>query len=159
MSVNSPPLGSRPTLVSLFQSGDVIALPLQRNGIGPVEYHLATITALEDDEPNRRIRMTFHVPSFDRTGTQDVKPGNLMHRMTATDESREPVYVAAPDLWKWEGLWISDPSGDGKLQIIRAEHAPSPDDGHEVLALLLSDGQKQRAILMELTGGLFCDWD
>ncbi|WAC92219.1 hypothetical protein [Mycobacterium sp. Aquia_213] len=145
--------------MSLFQSGDEIALPIQRNGVGPVEYHLATITALEDDEPNRRIRMTFNIPAFDRIGTQDVRPGDLMHRMTATDDSRDPVYVAARDLWKWEGLMISDPDGNGRVRILRTERGPHPSDSHEILALVVEDEQHQRRpIFVEMTGGLFCEW-
>src|SRR6185312_13914770 len=71
------PFASRPTLVSLLRSGDEIALPIQRNGVGPVEYHRATITALEDDEENRHVRMTLYMPSLDSAATNGVKPGDL----------------------------------------------------------------------------------
>ncbi|MGJ6125679.1 hypothetical protein QN239_24210 [Mycolicibacterium sp. Y3] len=151
---------SRPTLVCLLQSGDEIALPLRVNGVGPVEYHRATITAVEDDEPNRIIRINFYVGSLDHSGSQDAKPGNLMHLLTAVDESRDPVYVAGTDLWKWEGVWVDDPDGGGKVQLIRAVRGPHPEDGHEILALVVEDGQSQRKpVLMDLTGGLFCEWD
>jgi hypothetical protein len=152
-------VGTRPTLTSLLQSGDEIALQLQTSPSRPAEFHRVTVTAMEDDEPNRRILMTVHVPSVGSTVTNPVKPGDLVHRLTATDESREPVYVAAPELWKWEGLRITDPNGNGRVQLIRAQRGPHPEDGREILALVVEDEQGQRRpIYVEMTGGLFCDW-
>jgi hypothetical protein len=158
--VTSPPAGSRPTLTSLLQSGDEIALPIQINGSGPAEFYRGTITALEDDEPNRRIHMTVYVPSLDTTATNPVKPGELVHRLTAADDSRHPVYVAARDLWKWEGLSIRDPDGGGWVQLIGAERGPHPNDGHEILALVVEGEQRQRwPVFVEMTGGLFSEWN
>jgi hypothetical protein len=157
---NSPLPGTRPTVASLLQSGDKIALEVQTSFTGPTEYYLATITALEDDEPNRRINITPHIPALGQTATNPVKPGEMMRRLTDADDGREPVYVAARDLWKWEGLRINDPDGgDGKVQLMRAQRGPHPQDGHEILALVIEDqfGQR-RAVGMEMTGGLFCEW-
>ena len=152
------PFASRPTLVSLLRSGDEIALPIQRNGVGPVEYHRATITALEDDEENRHVRMTLYMPSLDSAATNGVKPGDLVHRLTDVNDSRYPAYVRATDLWKWEGAMIDDPDGNEKVRIIRAVRGPHPDDGHEILALVVENRQQQRRpIFVELTGGMFCE--
>lgn len=156
MTVQSPP--SRPTLVCLIAEGDDILFPIQRNGVGQVEHHRATVTRLEDDEPNRRIRMTVRIHAFDRTVTKDVKPGNLMHRVDDGNDPQSAAYVRAADMWKWEGAFIDDPDGNGKVRFLRAEHAPDPETGDKVVALLVDDGQQQKAILIALTGGMFCDW-
>ena len=79
---------ARPCLVCLLAEGDDILLPIQRNGVGPVEHHRATVTRLEDDEPNRRIRMTVRIHSLDTTATNEVKPGDLLHRVI--DGKRPP---------------------------------------------------------------------
>lgn len=135
-------------------------LPIQRNGVGPVEHHGATVLRLEDDEPNRRIRMTVHIHDLDMTATKPVKPGDLVHRVYDGNDPHSAVYVRAVELWKWEGALIDDPGGNGKVRIIRAEHAPDPKTGKEVLALLVQGNQQPaKAILIDLAGGMFCEWD
>lgn len=161
LMMGGPPWQSRPTLVSLLQSGDEIAHLIRTSLSAPPEFYRATVMALEDDEPNRRMRMMLYVPALDTSATNPVKPGELVHRLSPIEEGREPVYVAARDLWKWEGLRINDPAGgDGKVQLVRAQRGPHPQDGREILALVVEDqfGQR-RAVGMELTGGLFCEWD
>jgi hypothetical protein len=153
------PAPARPALVCLLAEGDEIMLPIQRNGVGPVEHHRATVMRLEDDEPNRRIRMTVHFQSLDTTATNDVKPGDLVHRVIDGNDPQSLVYVRATDLWKWEGGMIDDPDGNRKVRIIRAVPGPHPGDGHEILALVVEDGQRQRRpIFVDLTGGMFCEW-
>jgi hypothetical protein len=154
------PIPSRPTLVCLIADGDGILLPIQRNGVGPVEHHRATVTRLEDDEPNRRIRMTVRIDAFDTTATNDVKPGELVHRVNDGNDPQSAAYVRAADLWKWEGALIDDPDGNGKVRIIRAERGPHPQEDHrEILALVVEAGQQQRRpIFVEMTGGMFCEW-
>jgi hypothetical protein len=158
--MNPPDLNlSRPTLINLIAEGDDILLPVQINAVGPVEYHRATVTRLEDDEPNRRIRMTVHVHSLDKTATNDVKPGDLIHRVNNGNDPQTLVYVRATDLWKWEGAVIDDPDGNGKVRIIRAERGPHPNDGHQIVALVVEDAHRnRRPIFMENTGGLFCEF-
>lgn len=151
---------ARPCLVCLLAEGDDILLPIQRNGVGPVEHHRATVTRLEDDEPNRRIRMTVRIHSLDTTATNEVKPGDLLHRVIDGNDPQSHAYVRATDLWKWEGLIMDDPDGNGKVRLIRAVRGPHPTYEHEILALVVEDGQQQRRpVFLELTGGLFCDWD
>jgi hypothetical protein len=131
MNIPDPTL-ARPALVCLLAEGDDIFLPIHINGVGPVEYHRATVTGLEDDEPNRRIRMTVRFHSLDRKATNEVKPGDLVHRVI---------------------------DGNGKVRIIRAARGPHPEDGRELLALVVEDGQQQRRpIFLEPTGGMFCEW-
>jgi hypothetical protein len=158
--MNTPdPTLARQALVCLLAEGDDIFLPIQINGVWPVEYHRATVTGLEDDEPNRRIRMTVRFHSLDRKATNEVKPGDLMHRVIDGNDPHSLVYVRAIDLWKWEGGMIDDPDGNGKVRIIRAARGPHPEDGRELLALVVEDGQQQRRpIFLELTGGMFCEW-
>lgn len=158
MSTPDPAL-ARPVFVSLLAESDNVLLPIQINGVGPVEYHRANVTRLEDDEPNRRIRMTVRFHSLDRTATNEVKPGDLVHRVVDDNDPQSLVYVRAADLWKWEGAMIDDPAGDGKVRIIRAVRGPHPNDGHEILAMVVEDGQQQRRpVFLELTGGMFCEW-
>ncbi|MEH3129121.1 MAG: hypothetical protein PGN27_04060 [Mycolicibacterium neoaurum] len=150
---------SRPTLVCLLQSGDEIAIPVQVNGAGSVEYHRATITEVVDDEPNLRIRITFHISAIDHEGSKDESPGNLVHRLTAVSDGREPVYVAATDLWKWAGMTIDDPIDTGKVKIIAAVRGPHPQEGHEILALVVEEvNGNRKPVFMELNSGLFCEW-
>jgi hypothetical protein len=55
---------------------------------------------------------------------------------------------------------IDDPDGNGKVRIIRAERGPHPDDGHEIVALVAEDRhQNRRPILMEITRGMFCEFN
>jgi hypothetical protein len=152
---------ARPCLVCLLAQGDEILAPIQRStASAPVEYHRATVTGLEDDEPNRRIRMTVRLHSLDRTETNEVKPGDLVHRVIDGNDPHSRAYVRAIDLWKWEGVIMDDPDGNGKVRLIRAVRGPHPDDGHEILALVVEDGlQQRRPILLELTGGMFCEWN
>jgi hypothetical protein len=160
--MNTPdPTLARPTLVNLIAEGDDILLPIQRNGVGPVEYQRATVRRLEDDEPNRRILMTVRVHAFDTTATNPVKPGDLIHRVLDGNDPQSAAYVRAADLWKWEGGMIDDPDGNGKVRIIRAERGPHPQEDHrEILGLVVEDGQKQRRpIFVEMTGGMFCEWN
>lgn len=43
---------------------------------------------------------------------------------------------------------------------IRAERGPHPDDGHEIVALVAEDRhQNRRPILMEITRGMFCEFN
>jgi hypothetical protein len=158
--MNTPdPTLAREARVCLPAEGDDIFLPIQINGVGPVEYHRATVTGLEDDEPNRRIRMTVRFHSLDRKATNEVKPGDLVHRVIDGNDPHSLVYVRAIDLWKWEGGMIDDPDGNGKVRIIRAARGPHPEDGRELLALVVEDGQQQRRpIFLEPTGGIFCEW-
>lgn len=47
---------------------------------------------------------------------------------------------------------INDPAGDGKVRIIRAVRGPHPNDGHEVIAIVVEDGlQQRRRVLLKLT--------
>lgn len=94
------PILARPALVSLFTEGDDIFLPVQVNGLGPAEHHRATVTRLEDDEPNWRIRMTVRFHSPDTTVTNEVKPGDLVHRVVDDNDPQSLIYVPAPQLWK-----------------------------------------------------------
>jgi hypothetical protein len=99
--MNTPDLNlARPTLVCLIAEGDDIFLPLLINGIGPAEHHRATVTRLDDDEPNRRIRMTVRFHSLDKTATNEVKPGDLVHRVIDGNDPQTYAYVPATDLWK-----------------------------------------------------------
>jgi hypothetical protein len=138
--MNTPELNlARPTLLCLVAQGDDIFLPVQLNGVGPAEYHRATVTRLEDDKPDRRIRMTVRFHSLDKTATNEVKPGDLVHRVVDGNDPQTLAYVPATDLWKWEGAMIDDPDGNGKVGIIRAERGPHPDDGHEIVAPVAED--------------------
>lgn len=159
--MNTPELNlARPTLVCLLAQGDDILLPIQIDGVGPVQHHRATVIRLEDDEPHRRILMTVRFHLFDRTAANEVKPGDLVHRVVDGNDAQELVYVSATDLWKWEGAMIDDPGGKGKVRIIRAVRGPHPGDGHEILAMVVEDGQQQRRpIFLELSGGMFCEWN
>lgn len=151
---------ARPCLVCLLAENDDILLPIQHNGVGSVEHHRATVTRLEDDEPNRRIRMTVRIHDLGTTVTNDVKPGDLIHRVLDGNDPQSQAYVRAADLWKWEGLIMDDPDGNGKVKLIRAVRGPHPGDGHEILALVVEDGQQQRRpVCLEMTGGLFCEWN
>jgi hypothetical protein len=144
-----------------MRGGDEIAMPIQLNGVGPVEHQRATITALDDDEPNGCIRMAVHLHSLGQDGVQDVKPGDLVHRLTDVEESRYPVFVRAPELWKWAGALIDDPDGGGdKVRIVGCVRGPHPEDGHEILAMVVEDRAGQRRpVFMEMTGGMFCEGD
>jgi hypothetical protein len=159
--MNTPDFSlARPTLICLIAEGDDIFLPVLINGVGPVEHHGATVTRLEDDEPNRVIRMTVHFHSLDKTATNDVKPGDLVHRVVDGNDPQTYAFVPATDLWKHEGAVIDDPDGNGKVRIIRAVRGPHPKDGHEIVALVVEDAHKnRRPILMEKTGGLFCEFN
>ena len=95
----------------------------------------ATVIRLEDDEPHRRIRITVRFHSLDKAATNEVKPGELVHRLADVNDPHDLVYVPAADLWKWIGATIDDPDSDGKIRIIEVVRGPHPQDGHEILAL------------------------
>jgi hypothetical protein len=159
--MNTPDFSlARPTLICLIAEGDDIFLPVLINGVGPVEYHGATVTRLEDDEPNRVIRMTAVFQSLDKTATNDVKPGDLVHRVVDGNDPQTIAYVRATDLWKWEGATLNDPDGDGTVRLIRAVRGPHPKDGREIVALVVEDTDKnRRPIFVETTGGMFCEFN
>jgi hypothetical protein len=62
--------------------------------------------------------------------------------------------VPATEYWKWIGNLVNDPDGDGKVQVLEVVRGPHPQDGHEILALVVWDGQKRRPVLSELTGSM-----
>jgi hypothetical protein len=159
MTTPDPAL-AHPVLVCLLAEGDDVLLPVEINGVGPVEYHRATVMGFQDDEPKRLIRMTVRFHSLGRTITNEVKPGDLVHRVIGGNDPRGLVYVRAIDIWKWEGGMIDDPDGNGKVQVIRVVRGPHPQDGREIVALVVEDEQQQRRpIFLELTGGMFHEWN
>lgn len=150
----------RPTLICLTAEGDDVYVPVLLNAVGPVEHHRATVLRLEDDEPNRLIRMTVRIHSFDQTATNEVKPGDLVHRAVDGNDPQTIAYIPATDLWKWEGGTFNDPSGMGAFRLIRAVRGPHPDDGHEIIALVVEDEHHQRRpILLETTGGMLSEFN
>src|SRR5258707_3421808 len=107
---------TRRTFVCLIAEGDDILFPIQRNGVGPVEHHRATVIGLEDDEPNRHILMTVRIHSFNTTATSEVKPGDLLHRVYDGNDPHSAAYVRAAELWKWEGAVIDNTDGTGQVR-------------------------------------------
>ena len=104
--------------------------------------------------------MTVHFHSLDKTATNGVKPGDLVHRVADGNDPQTIAYVPAPKLWKWEGAMIDNPDGDGRVRIIRAVRGPHLKDGHEIVALVVEDTDKnRRPIFIETTGGMFCEFN
>ncbi|MFZ3303671.1 MAG: hypothetical protein WA227_08605 [Mycobacterium sp.] len=114
--------------------------------------YVATVTALEDDEPNRSIRVTAHIHKTDETKTFEVKPGDTFDRLAHANDLRQTVMVLAPEFWKWIGTHFNDPKTGQRVQIIEVVRAPHPDDGREILAMVVSDGQKRHPIYWEQSG-------
>ncbi|MDI3312944.1 MAG: hypothetical protein QJR12_01250 [Mycobacterium sp.] len=137
----------------MLQTGDKISIPVQSDGIQSVGQY-ATITALEDDEPNRRIRIIAKIDATGETLTIAVKPSHEFDRLTKDDDLREVVIVPATDYWKWIGTHVNDPQTGQRVQIIEVVPGPHPEDNHEILAIVVWDGQKRRALFSELTGSM-----
>ena len=58
-----------------------------------VEHHKATVTRLEDDQPNRRIRITVRIHALDTTPTNDLKLGDVVHRVIDGNDPQSAAYV------------------------------------------------------------------
>lgn len=135
----------------LLRVGDDISIPIQSDGMRSIGYR-ATVNVLEDDEPNRRIQITAHIHKTDETRTLEVKPSDTFDRIVQDDDTREVVMVSATDYWKWIGTHVNDPHSGQRVQIIEVVKGPHPEDGHEILAMVVWDGQKRRPLFSELTG-------
>ena len=61
-----------------------------------VEHHKAAVTRLEDDEPNQGIRITVRIHALDTTPTNDLKLGDVVHRVIDGNEASPPVDLTVP---------------------------------------------------------------
>jgi len=116
----------------------------------------ATVIRLEDDEPHRRIRITVRFHSLDKTATNEVKPGELVHRLADVNDPHDLVYVAAAAF------------GSGSVPLSTIPTATARSGSWKLCAdpirrtdtkFLPWDGQQRRPICVEITGGMFCDWN
>jgi hypothetical protein len=101
----------------LLRVGDEISVPIQSDGMRSIG-NVAMITALEDDEPNRRIRVTAHIHKTEETKTFEVKPGDTFDRLAHADDLRQTVMVLASEFWKWIGTHFNDPK-TGRARAVR----------------------------------------
>jgi hypothetical protein len=70
----------RRTAARLLRVGDDISVAIRSDGIRSVGYG-PTVTMLEDEESNRRIRVTAHIHSTDEIATIGVEPGDVFDRL------------------------------------------------------------------------------
>jgi hypothetical protein len=110
----------------------------------------ATITALDDDEPNRRIRITARTDTTGETVTVDVAPGDKFDRQHDADP-HETVIVEATDFWKWIGTHINHPNTGQRVRITDVRPAQHPKDGREIVTIVVANGP---LIFSERTGHL-----
>jgi hypothetical protein len=78
----------------------------------------------------------------------------LFDRLPHGDDPRDIVIVPATDYWKWIGTLVNYPDGNGKVQNLEVVRGPHPQDGDEILALVVWDGQQRRPIFSEPTGSM-----
>jgi len=79
----------RSTTARLLQVGDIINVSRRDDDACWV-----TIIALDDDESNRRIRITVRYDATGRVGDIDASPGDKFDRQASDDHPRETVVVA-----------------------------------------------------------------
>jgi hypothetical protein len=108
----------------------------------------ATITALDDDEPNRRIRITVKVDATGEVFTIDTSPDDQFDRPHDAD-SREAVLVDATDYWKWIGTHVNHPKTGRRVVVMDVRPAQHPKDGRTIVAIVPANGP---LIFSERTG-------
>ena len=133
-----------PTTVRLLLVGDTISVS------APSGVCWATIAALDDDEPNRRIRITARTDTTGETVTVDAAPGDKFDRQHDADP-RETVIVEATDFWKWIGTHINHPNTGQRVRITDVQPARHPKDRSEIVMIVVANGP---LIFFERTGHL-----
>lgn len=136
----------RLTTARLLQVGDIISVSAPGDTM-----HMVTITALDDDEPNRRILITVRNDETCRTGTVNAAPGDKFDRLAQPEDLRETVIVDAADYWKWMSTHITHPNTGHRVMVRDVQRAQHPKDGREIVAIVPANGP---LVFSERTGHL-----
>jgi hypothetical protein len=89
--------------------------------------HVVTITALDDDEPNRRILIRVRNDATRQIGDINAAPGDKFDRHGHDNDVRETVMVDATDYWKWIGAHINHPKTGQRVMVVDVRSTQHPE--------------------------------